>query len=63
MKPDKKLKYILDKGGRKTAVVMPIGKYEKLLEDLDDLKSIRRRRHEKTTTLAEVKKRLSKKYG
>ena len=63
MKLYKKLKYILDKNGRKAAVILPIGKYHKLLEDLEDLKFIRRRRNEKTITLAEVKKRLSKKYG
>lgn len=29
--------YIVDEKGKKTAVVLPIGEYENLLEDLQDL--------------------------
>ena len=59
----KGLKYIHDKKGNKTAVVVPLNKYVKLLEDLDDLRTIRKRRNEKTSPLAEVKKRIRNKYG
>ena len=31
------LQYLTDERGDRTAVVLPIGDYEKLLEDLDDL--------------------------
>ena len=40
------LQYLTDEAGRKTAVVLPITDYEKLLEDLDDLASIAERREE-----------------
>lgn len=40
--------YLTDEHGRRTAVVMPIVQYEKLLEDLDDLAAIAERRDELT---------------
>ena len=42
------VKYITDEGGERTAVVLPISDYEKLLEDLDDLAVIAERRGEPT---------------
>jgi hypothetical protein len=38
------LQYLTDEAGNKTAVVLPIPDYEKLLEDLDDLAAIAQRR-------------------
>src|SRR2546430_17628967 len=38
------LQYLTDEAGKKTAVVLPIPDYEKLLEDLDDLAAIAARR-------------------
>jgi len=40
------LQYLTDEDGTKTAVVLPITDYEKLLEDLDDLAAIAERRDE-----------------
>ena len=40
------LQYLTDEHGDRTAVVLPIGDYEKLLEDLDDLAVAAERRDE-----------------
>ena len=40
------LKYLTDEAGDRTAVVLPINEYEKLLEDLNDLAVIAERRDE-----------------
>ena len=40
------LHYITDEHGQRTAVVVPLVQYEKLLEDLDDLAAIAERREE-----------------
>lgn len=42
------LQYLTDERGQKTAVVLPLADYEKLLEDLDDLAVIAERRDEPT---------------
>jgi hypothetical protein len=48
------------KNGKRTAVILPIGEYEELLQDLDDLSVIALRKNESTIPLAEVKRRLKK---
>ena len=63
MSSQKKIRYIYDDRGNKTDVVIPINKYESLLEDLADLQSIEDRRHEKSIPFEEVEKRLYKKHG
>ena len=40
------VKYITDDHGERTAVVLPIADYEKLLEDLEDLVVVAERREE-----------------
>jgi hypothetical protein len=40
------VQYLTDEAGKKTAVVLPILDYEKLLEDLDDLSAVAERRAE-----------------
>ncbi len=40
------LHYITDEHGVRTAVVLPLPQYEKMLEDLDDLAAIAERREE-----------------
>ena len=40
------LQYLTDDRGERTAVVLPINDYEKLLEDLDDLAEVAERRDE-----------------
>ena len=50
--------YIIDSKGKKTAVIIPIEQYEKLLEDLHDLAVVAERRAEEPISLEEMKRRL-----
>ena len=50
--------YIVDENGKKTAVVMPIREFQRLLEDLHDLTVVAERRQEPTISLDELKRRL-----
>lgn len=50
--------YIIDTKGKKTAVILPIRRYERLMEDLHDLAIIAERREEEPTSLEELKRRL-----
>ena len=54
------LQYLTDEKGKKTAVVMPIHDYEKLLEDIEDLAVIAGRRGEKTVSHEEFKRSLKR---
>src|SRR5258708_33757676 len=54
---DPKAEYIV-KNGKATAVILPLEQYTELLEDLQDLAVIARRKNEPTIPLAEVKARL-----
>lgn len=56
-----KAEYIV-KNGKPTAVILPLAEYEGLLEDLQDLTVIARRKDEPTIAFADVKARL-KKHG
>jgi len=51
-------KFVVDRKGKKTAVIVPINEYEQLLEDLHDLAVVAERRSEKTIGLAQMKRRL-----
>lgn len=42
------VQYLTDESGQRTAVLLPISAYEKLLEDLDDLAVVAERRDEPT---------------
>jgi len=53
-----KQQFLVDEGGRKTAVVLPVAKYKKLLEDLHDLAVVAERRQEEAVDLQEMKRRL-----
>jgi hypothetical protein len=50
--------YVMDERGRKSAVLIPIKEYEKLLEDLDDLRAVAARRDNPKLSEDEVKRRL-----
>ena len=50
--------FIIDEDGRRTAVVLPVKDYQRLLEDLHDLSVIAERREEPTISLEELKRRL-----
>ena len=60
MKVFKEENYIIDEKGKKTAAVLPIEKYEKLLEDLHDLSIIAERRYEPTISFNKIKEKLKK---
>ena len=55
-----KEQYVIDIEGKKTAVILPIQEYEKLMEDLHDLATVAERRDEKSIGLDEIKQRLEK---
>ena len=52
------IQFLTNEKGRKTAAVLPIADYEKLLEDLDDLAVIAKRRDEETISHAQLKQRV-----
>ena len=59
----RKTEFIYDENGKKKAVILPIRKYERLMEDLDDLKTIEKRRNEKSVPFNEIKKRRKQTHG
>ena len=50
--------YIVDGGGKKTGVILPVSRYKQLLEDLHDLAVVAERRREESLSLEEMKRRL-----
>jgi len=52
--------YVVDAKGRKTAVILSLEQYERLLDDLHDLAVVAERRDEKAISLHELKRRLKK---
>lgn len=48
------LQYVTNEAGEKTAVILPIGEYEELLEDLRDLAAVAERRAEPTVSHEEL---------
>ena len=52
-------KYVTNKAGDKTAVILPIDEFEELMEDIEDLAAVAERREEPTISheqlLAELK--------
>jgi hypothetical protein len=51
-------KFVVDKKGRKTGVVIPLKRYRRLLEDLHDLSAIAERRVERPISFEELKRRF-----
>jgi len=51
--------YLKTRDGRSTFVVLPIGEFEELIEDYNDLIVIEERRNEPTISLSELKQTLS----
>jgi PHD/YefM family antitoxin component YafN of YafNO toxin-antitoxin module len=51
-------RFIVNRDGKKTAVVMSVRDYQRLLEDLHDLSVVAERREEPSVPLEEVKRRL-----
>lgn len=50
--------YVVDSKGERTAVILPVKRYEQLLEDLHDLAVVAERREEQPISLDEMKRRL-----
>ena len=57
-----KIKFLVDEKGRKQSVLLPIGEYRELLEDLADLAVIAERRDEPAEALDDVRQRLQEKW-
>ena len=57
-----KAEYIV-RNGKPTAVILPLAEYEELLEDLQDLALIARRKDEPLVPLSEVKRKLKGHVG
>ena len=51
-------RYVVDENGNKVAVILPIGEYQHLKEDLHDLAMVAERRDEGTINIDELKKRI-----
>jgi len=49
--------YVVDGRGKRTAVIMPAGQYQKLMEDLHDLAVVAERREEKPISLEAMRRR------
>lgn len=50
--------YIVDQDGTRTAIILSLKDYQRLLEDLHDLSVVAERRGEPTSTIEDVRKRL-----
>jgi len=53
-----KPQYVIDESGKKTAVILPIDEYEKLIEDMQDLAILAERREEASISHEEVVAKL-----
>lgn len=53
-------RYVTDERGRKTAVLIPIKRYERMIEDLHDLRVVAKRSKEKPIGVQEMRRRLEK---
>jgi hypothetical protein len=53
-------RFVVDADGKKTAVILPLKQYQKLIEDLHDLARVAERRSEEPISLEEMKRRLEK---
>ena len=51
-------KFVTDEKGKKIAAVVPIKRYEQLIEDLQDLEMVAQRRNDERIPYAEIKKKL-----
>ena len=52
--------FVVDARGKKTSVILPLKRYQKLMEDLHDLAVVAERRTEEPISLEEMKRRLKK---
>lgn len=52
--------YVTNQTGEKTGVLVPIGEFQELMEDIDDLAAIAERREEPTIPHAELLEELKR---
>jgi len=52
------VQYVVDTKGKKTGVILPLKRYQRLMEDLHDLAVVAERRDEEPVSLEEMKRRL-----
>jgi len=52
--------FVVDAKGKKTAVILPLKRYQRLMEDLHDLGVVAERRSEEPIALEEMDRRLKK---
>jgi len=52
--------YVTDTKGKKMGVILPLKRYQQLMEDLHDLAVVAERREEKPVSLEDMKRRLKK---
>jgi len=52
--------FVIDRKGKKTGVILPLKRYQKLLEDLHDFAVVAERRAEEPIPLSEMRRRLKK---
>ena len=55
-----KAQFVVDPKGKKTAAILPIERYEQMVEDLHDLAVVAERRPEKTIRWEEMERRLKR---
>jgi hypothetical protein len=55
-----KVQFVVDATGKKTGVILPLSRYQRLTEDLHDLAVVAERRAEEPVSLEEMKRRLKK---
>ena len=53
-KLESEVQYITNQDGEKSAVIVPIGEFEELLEDVEDLAAVAERRNEPTISHDEL---------
>jgi hypothetical protein len=53
-------RYVTDTAGRKTGVILPVRRYQRLMEDLHDLALVAERREEEPISFEEMKCRLKR---
>jgi hypothetical protein len=58
VKGDMDVRYVVDKKGNKTDVVLTLEEYEELIEDIHDLSVALERQNDKRITLRELEERL-----
>jgi hypothetical protein len=52
--------FVVDSKGKKMGVILPLKRYQKLMEDLHDLAMVAERRAEAPISFKEMKRRLKK---